>query len=64
MTKESSFSPYDPLHGLENRLLELTLNRLARIIGTRLAVKGKEGTKVELGLLQELDLADVHLYFR
>ena len=50
------------LHVLKHRLLELAvLNLLARVIGGGLAVERKEVTKVELGCLEELDLADVDL---
>ena len=49
------------LHGLQNGLLELAINLLAGIILGRLSVEGEEGTKIELGLLEELDLADVDL---
>ena len=49
------------LHLLEDGLLEFPLHLLAGIVLGRLAVKGEESTKIELGLLEELDLADVHL---
>lgn len=51
----------NPLYGLENGLLELTLNLLASLVGARLAVERHESTEVELGLLEQLDLADVDL---
>lgn len=51
----------NPLYGLKDRLLELALNLLASIIGAGLAVESHEGTEVELGSLEELDLADVDL---
>ena len=35
---------------------------MALLIRARLAVQGHEGTEVELGLLEELDLADVDLF--
>lgn len=50
-----------PLNSLKDRLLELPLNLLALVIGSRLAVEGKQSTQVELGGLEELDLADVDL---
>lgn len=50
-----------PLYLLKDSLLELTLNLLARVVLARLAVETKEGTKVELGCLEELDLSDVDL---
>lgn len=53
-----------PLNLLENALLELPLNLLALLVCRRLAVQGQEATKVELGLLQQLNLADVHLNHR
>lgn len=49
------------LHRLKNGLLELTLNLLARLVGGGLAVEGEEVAEVELGGLEELDLADVDL---
>lgn len=49
------------LHALQNLLLELTLHLLARLVGVGLAVEVEEGTKVELGLLEDLDLADMDL---
>lgn len=49
------------LNGLQNLLLELPLNLLALVIGGRLAVERKESTKVELGLLEQLNLANVDL---
>jgi len=53
----------NPLYRLKDLLLELALNLLASIIGARLSVEGHKGAKVELGLLEELDLADVDLFF-
>lgn len=53
--------PSDPLHLLKDTLLELTLNLLALLVRGRLAVESQEGAQVELGLLQQLDLADVNL---
>lgn len=50
------------LYGLEDLLTELPLNLLASIVGTGLAVESHESTEVELGLLEELDLADVDLF--
>jgi hypothetical protein len=49
------------LNLLENNLLELPLNLLALVVRCRLAVEGHEGAEVELGRLQQLDLADVYL---
>lgn len=49
------------LNSLEDLLLELPLNLLALVIGSRLAVQGKQSTQVELGGLEKLDLADVDL---
>jgi hypothetical protein len=49
------------LHVLQNGLLELPFNLLARIVLGRLSVKGEQSTEVELGRLEELDLADVDL---
>ena len=56
-------SPFNrpPLHSLQNLLLELALNLLALLISAGLAVKGQQSTEVELGRLEELDLADVNL---
>lgn len=42
-------------------LLELPLHLLALVISGRLAVQGKQSAQVELGGLEELDLADVDL---
>lgn len=50
-----------PLNLLKHTLLELPLNLLALVVRTRLAVESHEGTKVELGCLQQLDLTDVDL---
>lgn len=49
------------LNLLKNTLLELPLNLLALVVRTRLAVESHQGSEVELGLLQQLDLADVDL---
>ena len=46
---------------LQDTLLELPLNPLALLIGRGLSVERHEGTKVELGRLQQLHLADVDL---
>ena len=51
------------LYGLENGLLELALNLLSGLVGVGLAVEVKEGSKVELWCLKELDLADVDLWY-
>lgn len=64
---ESAANPEDirshasPLHALEDLLLEVALNLLAGLVGGGLAVEGKEVAEVELGCLEELDLADVDL---
>jgi hypothetical protein len=50
-----------PLNRLKNGVLELALNLLALVISGGLAVEGEESTEVELGRLQELDLANVDL---
>jgi len=52
------------LHALEDSLLELALNLLAGLVGVGLAVEVEESTKVELGGLEELDLADVDVLER
>lgn len=52
----------NPLYRFEDLLTELPLHLLTLLIRARLAVQGHQGTKVELGLLEELDLADVDLY--
>lgn len=49
------------LNSLKHPLLELPLNLLSILVCCRLAVQSHEGTEVELGGLQELDLADVNL---
>lgn len=49
------------LYVLKNLLLELTLNLLARVILARLAVKAEEGTEIEFGCLEKLDLSYVDL---
>ena len=49
------------LHLLQNTLLELPLNLLALLVGGGLAVESHQGAEVELGLLEQLDLADVNL---
>lgn len=46
---------------LEDTLLELPLNLLALVVGTRLAVESHQCSKIELGRLEQLDLADVDL---
>jgi hypothetical protein len=53
-----------PLNLIKDSLLELTLNLLARVVLARLAVETEEGTKVELGCLEELDLSDVNVLER
>ncbi len=57
----SPFNRPSPLHVLQNLLLELALNLLALLVRGRLAVEGQETAEVELGLLEQLHLADVHL---
>lgn len=52
----------NPLNLLKDALLELTLHLLALLVRGRLAVEGEQAAKVELGLLQQLNLADVNLY--
>jgi len=49
------------LYRLKNRLLEVPLDLLTLVVSARLAVEGHERTEVELGRLEELDLADVNL---
>ena len=49
------------LNLLQDTLLELPLNLLALVVGTRLAVQSHQGTKVELGSLEQLNLSDVDL---
>lgn len=51
-----------PSYLLQDTLLELPLDPLALLVGGGLAVERHEGTQVELGRLQELDLADVDLF--
>jgi hypothetical protein len=59
--RNPSLFNHDRLNILKNSLLELALDLLARVVGARLAVQTEESTKVELGCLEELDLADVDL---
>jgi hypothetical protein len=47
---------------LQHTLLELPLNLLALVIRTRLAVQRHQSTQVELGSLQQLNLANVNLH--
>lgn len=49
------------LNLLQDTLLELPLNLLALVISARLAVQSHQGTKVELGGLEQLNLSDVDL---
>lgn len=49
------------LNLLKNNILELPLDLLTLVIRTRFAVESHQGSEVELGLLQQLDLADVDL---
>lgn len=46
---------------LQDGLLEFPLNLVALVIGCGFSVQVQESTKVELGGLEELDLADVNL---
>lgn len=54
-------APEDHLDLLKNALLELPLDLLTLLVRRRLAVQVHQGTQVELGRLEELDLADVDL---
>ena len=56
-----AFQPISLLNLLEDTLLELPLDLLALVIGSRLAVESHQSTKIELGCLQQLDLSDVNL---
>lgn len=49
------------LNVLQNTLLELSLDLLTLLVGARLAVESHQSTEVELGRLQQLDLADVNV---
>lgn len=49
------------LYALQHRLLELPLNLLPALIGSRLAVQAKKGAEIEFGLLEKLDFADMNL---
>lgn len=49
------------LNLLQNTLLELPLDLLSLVVRGRLAVQSHQATKVELGGLQQLNLADVDL---
>ena len=60
-TQNPSLFNHDRLNILKNRLLELALDLLARVVCAGLAVQAEEGTEVELRRLEELDLADVDL---
>lgn len=55
------FLPNTALYLLKNALLELTLHLLALLVRGRLAVESQETAEIELGSLQQLDLADVDL---
>ena len=55
------FLPNTALYLLKNALLELTLHLLALLVRGRLAVESQESAEIELGSLQQLDLADVDL---
>lgn len=52
------------LNLLQDTLLELPLNLLALVISARLAVQSHQGTKVELGGLEQLNLSDVDVLER
>lgn len=53
------------LNRLQDNLLELRGNLLASgVLGSGLTVESQEGTKVKLGLLQQLDLSDVNVLQR
>ncbi len=52
---------YQPLDLFENLFLELPLHLLALVVGRGFTVQSHEGPKIELRLLQQLDLSDVHL---
>lgn len=56
-----AFAPTNPLHILKDTLLELPLNLLALLVRGRLAVQRQQVAEVELGCLEQLDLADVNL---
>jgi hypothetical protein len=49
------------LHIFEDRLLELPLYLLTRLVGRGLSVQCQQSTKIELGCFEELDLANVDL---
>lgn len=55
------FKIENPLNSLQDLLLELTLHLLALVISCGLAVESQEGTQVELGGLEQLNLANVDL---
>jgi hypothetical protein len=46
---------------LQHTLLELALHLLTLLVRGRFAVQSHQSTEVELGLLEQLDLADVDL---
>lgn len=46
---------------LQNTLLELPLNFLTLVVRPRLAVQSHQGTKIKLGCLQQLNLANMNL---
>lgn len=52
-----------PLYRLEDLLTELALDLLTLLVRARLPVESHQGAKVELGRLEELNLADVDLNF-
>jgi hypothetical protein len=60
-THEPNHLSAQPLHILENSLLELPLNFLSRFVRCRFAVEAKQSTQIELGRLEELDFTYVHL---
>lgn len=59
-----SFNPHHTctsLNTLQDRLLELPLHLLSLLVRAGLAVEVKQGAKVELRCLEELDFPDVNL---
>jgi hypothetical protein len=50
------------LHALEDGLLELALDLLARVVLAGLAVEAEEGAQIELRLLKKLNLSYVDLF--
>lgn len=56
-----SSTPRRPSDLLKDTLLELPFDLLSLIVGTGIAVESHQGTEVEFGRLQQLDLADLDL---